>query len=181
MIFSISTGEFTGFFPSTVGPPLKKNLGPWHGRAMADLLQVEGVLGPGNGGRVHLWRWVMHEVRNGRKRATNAALNYGLRPQGIFSRLLNLLRYTGGSGNSKIDLGYFQPKPWGKWSILIPKIQQKKGFQMSSLVVTRVEHPRTRKWLVPRIYKPWSSAIWYGTYYHHGNLNTYKSYGWSSK
>ena len=24
--------------------------------------QVEGVLGPGNGGRVHLWRWVMHEV-----------------------------------------------------------------------------------------------------------------------
>eukprot|EP00435_Cladocopium_sp_Y103_P049064 s1069_g14.t1 len=23
---------------------------------------VEGVLGPGNGGRVHLWRWVMHEA-----------------------------------------------------------------------------------------------------------------------
>ena len=76
---------------------------------------------------------------------------------------------SGGLFQRLIWVIFSTPNPWREDGIHFdPKDPTKKGFQMSSLVVTRVEHPRTRKWLVPRIYKPWSSAIWYGTYYHHG-------------
>ena len=115
MIFSISTGEFAGFFPSTVGPPLTKtHLGHRHGRAMADLLQVEGVLGPGNGGRVHLWRWVMHEVRNGRKRATSPALYKWPQASRYFFQGAEFITVHGRWWQLKDFLGYFQPKIVGK-------------------------------------------------------------------
>ncbi|CAJ1404303.1 unnamed protein product [Effrenium voratum] len=40
---------------------LKLLLGELGLPSASSFLSVEGVLGPGNGGRIHLWRWVIHE------------------------------------------------------------------------------------------------------------------------
>eukprot|EP00913_Durusdinium_trenchii_P014830 g13907.t1 len=53
---------------------LKLLLGELGLPSASSFLSVEGVLGPGNGGRVHLWRWVMHEAERIDEEAAAAAV-----------------------------------------------------------------------------------------------------------
>lgn len=76
-LLGLDSEPLSGWAPAPDVVPdekLKLLLGELGLPSASSFLSVEGVLGPGNGGRVHLWRWVMHEAERIDEEAAAAAV-----------------------------------------------------------------------------------------------------------